>query len=251
MTSATRDPVSHSFALLEAINRDGSKLNLTQLAAEIGVHKSSASRLLTTLVEAGYAARDPQTARYVLGPKLVTLAVSILQHHGITPLSQTILDDLALASGETVTLSLWNHDHAVDIAMSPGRKAVQYMPQLSLRNPAHCSATGRLFLANLPAAEVDRILSGPLPSFTAHTVTDPARIRAALDTIRREGVAWNDEEFEEGICSLAAPVRRDHGLLAAVVAVSIPKFRFEPSRTGELIALLKAAAGRLGPKANA
>ena len=84
MTSATRDPVSHSFALLEAINRDGSRLNLSQLAAEIGVHKSSASRLLTTLVEAGYAARDPQTARYVLGPKLVTLAVSILQHHGIT-----------------------------------------------------------------------------------------------------------------------------------------------------------------------
>jgi DNA-binding IclR family transcriptional regulator len=113
-------------------------------------------------------------------------------------------------------------------------------------SPLHVGSFGKLHLAYLDAREVDRYLRHPLSAVAPHTVTDPAALRAELDTIRRQGYALSDSEVEPGMRSLSVPVLDDAGRLIAVLTLAGPAFRMPlvPLR-GQASRLVEAAA-RIG-----
>ena len=130
-----------------------------------------------------------------------------------------------------------------------GDHPVQVRDWTGERIPAHQVSSGLVVLANLPAADVDRYLAGPLPAATEHTTTDPTELRHRLDTIATTGVSWALDEYVSGISSVAAAVFAADGHVVAAVHVHGPSYRFpEPSATDRIEALVAETARRISAR---
>jgi DNA-binding IclR family transcriptional regulator len=97
-----------------------------------------------------------------------------------------------------------------------------------MRFPMHLVSDGKVFLAYALASQLDHYLQQPLEQFTPHTVTDPAILRQQLAHVRQQGFAWTQDEYEEGIIGLAAPIQNKKEQVVATVSIGAPKFRFPP-----------------------
>jgi DNA-binding IclR family transcriptional regulator len=243
-----RNPLQHSFEIMEVLSRSKDALSLHEIANHLAIHKSTVHRLLATLVEQGYLERD-RMSRYALGPGLIALAGAALERNPIAQVAQPILDEIARLTRETVTLSVWNVDHAVDIAVSAGLETITYSPTLGQRNPAHCTATGKVFLASLPQDRLDAYLAKPLKRFTDRTITDPDELRALMVQVRETGLAWNAGEFAEQLSAVAIGVpANDAETILAAIAVSVPDFRLDDEKRGICVDALRMGAAALSAR---
>lgn len=243
-----RNPLQHSFAIMEVLSRSKHALSLHEIANHLAIHKSTVHRLLATLVEQGYLERD-RMSRYSLGPGLIALAGAALERNPMAKIAQPILDEIANATREAVTLSVWNVDHAVDIAMAAGSETITYSPTLGQRNPAHCTATGKVLLAGLPEPKLNAYLDKPLQKYTERTVTDPEALKTLLETTRQTGIAWNYGEFVDQLSAVAVGVLGpDDKTTLAAIAVSVPDFRFDEEKKALCAEALRAGAAALSAR---
>jgi DNA-binding IclR family transcriptional regulator len=248
MKKRERNPLQHSFDILAIIGAAEEPLAASQIAELMRVHKSTVSRLLTALNDRGLVERDPASLRYRLGPEMIAIAGAALQGNTLSEVAQPVLDDIARETRETVTLSIWNRDHAVDIAVSYGLEQVSYTPKLGLRNPAHCTATGKVFLAAMKPEKRERLLEFPLKKFTVATLTTKKALNACLEEVARTGVAWNKEELSENLCTVAVPVVADADVPRAALGISVPKFRFGAEKRELCVGALKRGAASIAAR---
>ncbi len=243
-----RNPIQHAFGILQAIAESGKALSLAEIADMVDVHRSTVSRLVGTLVEMGFVTRNSDSTRYMLGPSLVALAGAAISHNPLAAVAQPFMDQAAAETRETLTLSIWNRDHSVDIAMSPGFEQITYAPMLGMRNPAHATATGKVFLFHMAEAERRTLLDRPLERLTPGTITGKAALLLSIRQVGSQGHATSMEEFLVHLCGLAVPVLNGRGRLIAVVAVSVPKFRFTEEKQQACIAALKCCAAEISAR---
>jgi IclR family pca regulon transcriptional regulator len=227
-----RDPlfnqsVEKAFAILEAFGGERRALNLGEVAAAVGMTKSSAQRCTHTLERLGYLRRDLRVKRWVLTPKALNMAHSYLSGHPLIEQATTHLIDLNQASGESVSLSEPYETDMVFIARFPSHKRFFIHMPVGRRLPMFCTASGRAYLSGLPTAEVQKLLRrSPLKSFTPQTITDPAEILKQIEAAREAGYAWADQEYYRGDITIAAPVFGDDGVPVAAVNISAPSSRW-------------------------
>jgi IclR family transcriptional regulator, pca regulon regulatory protein len=227
-----RDPlfnqsVEKAFAILEAFGGERRALNLGEVAAAVGMTKSSAQRCTHTLERLGYLQRDLRVKRWVLTPKALSMAHSYLSGHPLIEQATTHLIDLNQASGESVSLSEPYETDMVFIARFPSHKRFFIHMPVGRRLPMFCTASGRAYLSGLPMAEVQKLLRRmPLKSFTPQTITDPAEILKQIEAAREAGYAWADQEYYRGDITIAAPVFGDDGAHVAAVNISAPSSRW-------------------------
>lgn len=233
--------VRHAVEVLRCISQAQPEIGISELARRVGMHKSSVSRLISTLAAAHLVERNAQTERVRLGFGLVALASPLLSGSGLTQAAGPKLTALAERSGETVNLSVWDGRQAISVYQALGTNAITHYAAPGQSNPAHCTASGKLLLAFAAASEIDEILSSPLQQFTEHTRTSPVVLRQELQKIRAEGLAINHGEFANDVGAVAAVVRNMDGQAAAVVTITVPIYRFSPSRQTELLSLVDAA----------
>jgi DNA-binding IclR family transcriptional regulator len=234
--------VMHAVDVLNALSRDESPLGVNEIARSVGLHKSTVSRILATLQVNQLVERNQAGGRFQLGVGLVALAGSMLSNLDIVKLARPTLEVMA---DESVSLCLWDGRQAVSVHQALGARAVKHFAPPGRRNPAHCTATGKAFLACLPAADVAKLLRGHLEPYTRHTITDPTELLRQLDDIRRRGFAVNEEEFVLDVCAVAASIRDLRDDVVAVVCVTVPKYRFTPEHREFLTDLILRNAGRL------
>jgi IclR family transcriptional regulator, KDG regulon repressor len=214
--------VAAALRLLKAFSAEAPELGITELARRLGVAKSTAHRLASTLVAEGFLEQNPADGRYRLGLSLFALGTLVRRRMDVTHEAKPHLDALRDSTGETVHLAALDGSDVVYLFNLESRQAIRMQSYLGLHMPAFCTSEGRALLAFSPPEVVTRVLRGPLAPRTERTVTDPKRLRAQLEQVRRDGWAMDDEESEHGMRSIAAPIFDAAGTAVAAVGMGGP-----------------------------
>lgn len=241
--------VDRAAVILEILAREG-RVGVSGIANELGVHKSTASRLLSALETHGLVAKSANRGKYQLGVGILRLAGSISGRLSIVQQARPTLERLADELGETVNLAVRRGAWAVNLDQAMGTSPLTTYDWIGNLTPLHATASGKIFLAELSGAERDDLIgSAPLPRFTGHTLVSRRRLDAELEQVSRAGVAATRDELETGLSALAVGIRDHRDDLVASISVSGPTFRFDPAAEDLIGAVLRGGAeisGRLG-----
>ncbi|MGB7448471.1 MAG: IclR family transcriptional regulator [Ornithinimicrobium sp.] len=240
--------VDRALSVLTILARAG-EAGVSDIARELGVHKSTVFRLVATLEAHDMVEQHADRGKYRLGVGVLRLAGATSARLDVVQEARPIARELAAASGETVNLAILAETSALYVDQVAASSSLQAHNWVGQHIPLHATSNGKVLLSEL--AEEDWAQRLPrLTPYTARTVTSKARLRAQLVQTRERGYAVAIDELELGLTAVAAPVRDAHGEVIASLSVSGPTFRIEPARIEELLPMLLDAAstvsGRLG-----
>lgn len=235
--------VERAIAILKAFGEGEVELGVTNLSQQLGLGKSTVHRLLRALQQGGLVEQNPETEKYRLSMEILQLAGTVLrQMDDVQQVARPYLRALADACQETVNLTVLAGDGALNVDRIPSPRMVRNIGWVGRRMPLHCVSAGKVFLAYMPEAERERILSQGLVRLTEKTIADLARLRQELQEVRRLGYGVGLEELEIGLNAVAAPIRDHRGTVIAAVSVSGPSFRITPQSIPQLAALTMQTA---------
>jgi DNA-binding IclR family transcriptional regulator len=198
---------------------------------------------MATLLEAGFAEQDEKTKRYRLASRCLWVGTGYLRHSPIYRASFFPMQDLARHAPGTVQLGIRDAEDSVLFLHSVGYTASSHaFADVGLRRPIHATATGKVLMSELPAAEVERIMATGRQKHTERTITSAQRMKQELTRVRKTGYAVNNQELLPGYNVVAAPVRRRDGIIEAAISLTIPVEACGPGKEMEYAALVKEAA---------
>jgi DNA-binding IclR family transcriptional regulator len=232
--------IARAADLLRALEHAGGGMSLSQLAQAIDLPRSTVHRIALALEREGFVMWSAH-GLIRLGPALAPLARA--SQWSLGDIARPYIAMLSLELNETVELSVLQGSGALLVDQAVAHNRLRAVSTVGARFPAHCTANGKALLATLPDAEVKRLLGEGLERFTAHTVTRRRDLLDELAAVRESRLAYDREEYTDGIAGIAVAVRDRHGD-AASVAVPVPIQRFA-GRAGALAAALLAAADEL------
>ena len=239
--------VDRAISILQVLARHGAA-HVSEIAGELGVHKSTVFRLLATLEARGLVEQNAERGRYRLGHGVVQLAAGATKKHDLPVLSRPVCRELAQTVGETVNVVIHDGHEVISIDQVIGSATVTIINWVGQRTPMHATSAGKLFLACMPPEQAGAILAGGLPKYTRHTIVDPAALKEHLALARQRGYACTMEEHETGLASVAAPIRSLDGQVVAAVTVSGPTFRLNQDTIPDVAAHVLAAAAEISQR---
>jgi len=208
-------------------------LGLSEIARRSALPKATVHRLAGQLVDHGFLERDGDG--YRLGVLLFELGQRVPRSRVLRDAALPFLEDLFVASRETVHLAVQVGTNVMYIDKLVGHSSGRTPSEVAGRFPLHCTATGKAILANLPAEELDEYVCRPLGRITRHTIVVPDVLRADLVAARRAGWAVEREETMIGYVSVAAPIFDRAGRPLGALSVTAPSRRFDPDRFGPTV----------------
>ena len=224
MAGGTVQSVDRAFAVLRQVaNEPG---GISDVARAVDLPVSTVARLLGTLESLGAVVRIGDSGTYGIGSGIRTLADGVSASETLVARARPLLTELVARTGETSGLSALDGDEVVYLDHVESANEVTLRDWTGVRLPLHVVSSGLVLLAAQPASAVTAYLARPPVRFTRHTMTQPARIKRRLASIRRQGHAWTIGEFDEGISSVAAPVVDAHGTTIAAMHCHGPSYRF-------------------------
>lgn len=244
-------PVKKSSTVLKALkiieevgdHRNG--VALGDVAAAVELDRSTAYRLLGTLVDAGYLIRSEETKRYRLSYKLISISRYLLADIGPEDIIRKKLEELARITQEAAHFSVLDGNQAVIRLRAKGSHMLSVAFKIGDRSDLHCTSIGKVLLAYQDAKYLDKFLTRPLPKVASKTITDPDKLRLELERVRRQGHAFDELEFAEDMCCVAAPLFGPRGKLLGGINLAGPRSRLGPARMEELAQILVTAAKEL------
>jgi DNA-binding IclR family transcriptional regulator len=234
--------VDRAIAVLELLASKGES-GITEIAGQLGVHKSTASRLVSVLEGRGLVEQLGQRGKYVIGFGMVRLAGAAIARMDLASLGQVICQTLADRIGETVNIAVLDDDVAINVTQARGGAAISAQNWIGQRTPLHATSSGKVLLAY--AEHRAELVAAPLNEYTRNTITDPVTLTAELDRIPALGYAVTYEELETGLHAVAVPVCGPGGNAVAAISASGPAFRLPRRRMPEIVRELTAAATEL------
>ncbi|MEV4808953.1 IclR family transcriptional regulator [Micromonospora avicenniae] len=220
----TRSPefvqsLERGLAVIRAFDAEHPQLTLSDVARTTGLTRAAARRFLLTLVELGYVHTDGRL--FSLRPRILELGYAYLSSLSLPEVAQPHMEALVAQVHESCSVSVLDGGEVVYVARVPTKRIMTVGISVGTRFPAYATSMGRVLLAAQPADWLDDYLAeAELRPLTRRTVTDPAKLRIVLKRIAAQGYAIVDQELEEGLRSLAAPIRGDNGSVIAAVNVS-------------------------------
>jgi DNA-binding IclR family transcriptional regulator len=243
--------VDRAAALLLALGESPGAAGVTELARRLGLHKSTASRLLATLERRGLVEQDDETGKYRLGLVVIRLAERAERTLDLRGIATPELERLARLTHETTSLGVLDGDQLLCVAQADGPNLVAVGDWTGRATPLHCVASGKVVMAALAEREVVRIVKRGLPRYTERTIVELEPLLEELARIRRRGYATAIGEFELGLNAVAAPVHDARGQVIAAVDIWGPTFRLTPRRVPELAAQVREAAAAISVRLGA
>ena len=235
-----------AFALLEVLAAEDGPVALADLASRVGLPKATVHRLLAQLAGAGLVGREPERRRFAVGARFSALALRVLANSTHRGVRRAILQGLVDELGETCNLTMLDGAEIVylDRVDTPSPLRVNLQPGSKV--PLHCTASGKLLLALLPAQRRARIVRHlRLEARTANTITARPALETTLKRIRRERLSTDAEEFITGLVCVAVPILAADGRALAAVAMQAPVARMPLERALRHATRLREAAGAL------
>jgi DNA-binding IclR family transcriptional regulator len=240
-TEAAVQSVDRALLVLELVATLG-QAGVTEIAAELGVHKSTVSRLIAVLESRGYVEQASERGKYRLGFTISRLARAGSGHLDLVKLSQDVCDMLAAEVGETTNLAILDEDRIVNIVETIGPEQITLRTWVGQSCPAHATSSGKVLLAGLDSADVRARLAATLEPYTASTVVTLADLERELAEVRERGWACVIEELEIGLNAVSAPIYDAGANVIAALSVSGPAYRLRPDRFPDIAKQTTAAA---------
>ena len=209
--------VAAALDLLDCFVTD-EELGVSEVARRLGVAKSTAHRLLTTLASRELIEQNHENGKYRLGLHLFELGQLALTRVELRKRSLTLLEELREVSGWTVHLSVAQGADTLFLERLPTLRGMQAMEEYRRRWPLHATSSGKALCAYDPVAAQTRIEAG-FPVFTANTISSERQFREELAKVRRQGYATASEEIMSRLASVAAPVLDQHGVAMAAISI--------------------------------
>jgi len=239
----TLKSVQTSLQILSCFSADTPALGVTEIARRLRLTKSTASRMLSTLEQAGFVAKILDNQKYRLGSKIPELAGVFLAGHAWQSIAIPHLKALRDKTGETVMLFAIDGDHRVCLEGCESAHELRPSFRIGGRYPLHAGSAGKLLLAYAAPEERRSILTrAGLPEYTSHTITRADRLEREMADIRRKGYAVSHQERAAFLSSVSAPIRDFRGEVIAAVCVYGPSVRFA-GKQSETFARLAVSAG--------
>jgi IclR family transcriptional regulator, pca regulon regulatory protein len=235
--------LAKGLSVIRAFTRESAALSLSEIAALTHMPAATVRRCLLTLEELGYLVRNGR--QFVLRPKVLELGGAYLESMNIEHLTKTHLEELASKTGDSAALCVLDGTDIIYVARASVRTLMRLEAHVGSRFPAYATSMGRVLLAALSPEELDRYLAeATLEPLTARTVTDQGQLRAIIGEVAAQGYAIVDQELEEGLRAVAAPIRGSSDVGTAAINISAHASRVSiAALRGEILpALLETAA---------
>ncbi|SEC37460.1 DNA-binding transcriptional regulator, IclR family [Nocardioides exalbidus] len=240
VTGAGVQSVDRALAILEVLARTGES-GVTEIAGELGVHKSTAFRLVATLEAHRLVEQTTDRGRYRLGMGILRLAGATTARLDLVQEARPLTRQLAADTGETVNIAVLSDHSALYLDQVAGSSALQPHNWVGQHIPLHATSNGKVLLSWLDDAALETAL-GTLATYTPHTITARDDLRDELAQVRDQGYAVAIDELEVGLTAVAAPIRNAHGDVVASISVSGPSFRLTQERVPEVVRQVREAA---------
>ncbi|MGE5337121.1 MAG: IclR family transcriptional regulator [Gemmatimonadota bacterium] len=239
-------PTMRLFSLLEVIASRDQLFSLQGLVEETGLPKPTLHRMLAQLEGAGLVQREGDGRYYSTGVRLRRLAENLLLNNTFHGAQHAVLRHLVEELGESCNLTALSGSEVVYLDRVETAAPLRFYLHPGSRVPAHCSASGKLFLAQMSPAQRRRLLAHvPLQRFTPNTLTDPDALEQEIARIRRDGYSMDNEEFLPGLLCIAVLVPNAEGRSNLAIAVQAPIMRVTPDKALQMLPALQRAAAAL------
>jgi len=238
--------LDRALAALAALSNSANDCSLAELCPALGLHKSTAHRLMMVLEQHRLVVKSPETGRYRLGLRLYELGSRAIDGLDLRGRARPYLDRLQERFGETVFFCILDEGQVFYVDKVESQRSVRTACTVGSRAPAYCTAVGKAMLSELSDTEVAAIVrKSGMKAITPNTITTLARLKNELRAVRSRGYAIDDEEKEEGLRCVGAIVHAHSRKLSAAMSISGPAFRMTKERIPEVAQALMQAAGAL------
>lgn len=239
-------PAMRLFALLETIAARDHLYSLQGLVEQTGLPKPTLHRMLQQLEAGGLLQREVDGRHYGMGTRLRRLAENLLLNDSLHGARHTVLRRLVEEVGESCNITALSGSEVIYLDRVETAAPLRFYLHPGSRVPVHCSASGKIFLAQMGAAQRQRLLAnGPLDAYTPKTLTEPAQIEREIARVRQDGFAVDNEEFLPGLLCIAALVPSASGPSNLCVALQAPVMRLDLAKAKTLLPALQRAAKAL------
>ena len=239
-------PALRLFGLLEVLASSDRRHSLQSLVEEIGLPKPTLHRMLQQLEGAGLLQRDSDGRHYGTAPRLRRLAENLLLHDTHHGARHAVLRQLVEEVGESCNITALSGSEVVYLDRVETAAPLRFYLHAGSRVPAHCSASGKVLMAQMAPAQRRRLLApAALERYTANTKTDLDALEAEIQQVRKDGYALDDEEFLPGLLCIAVRVERAGGSSNLCVAIQAPIMRLSADKARLWLPALQRAATEL------
>ncbi len=246
-TGSNMRSLERAFDVLSVLQEANQPLRLAEVARASGLHIATAQRIVNVLVGRGYAAKSGDA--YTGGPAALAVAHAYVVTNPLSLLAQPILQQLAVKTGYTASLYVRVERSRVLIARVESEHPLSYVLPVGERLPLHLGGAGKMFLAEMTAADVDEALAtiATISLADGHTV-GVDELRTQLKQIHDDGYAVTVAERQVGVGSVTAPVLATDGTMLAAMTVTCPADVLDETTLRGLIVEVRRAAGALGQR---
>ena len=242
--------VTSALLVLKVFSEGEAELGISSLAKRLSLAKSTVHRLAVSLAAEGFLEQNAENGRYRLGLALFSLGALVRQRMDVSNQARPLLGQLRDSTQEAVHLAILAQTDIMYLYNLESARAIGIRSYIGARKPAFCTSEGRVLLAYAEPAQLELVLQSGLTARTAKTDTDARALVALLDEVRRNGYATDDEESEEGMRGLAAPIRDISGNVIAAVGLAGPIQRITKKElrafVPQVVATADAVSQRLG-----
>lgn len=237
--------LERGLAVIRAFGPERSRLTLTEVANATGLTRAAARRFLLTLSELGYVRSDGR--EFSLRPRVLELGYAYLSGLTLPEVAQPHMEELVARVRESSSISVLDGNDVVYVVRVPTSRIMTVAISIGTRFPAYCTSMGRVLLAGKRDEELDRYLTEvELAPRTRRTVTDPEELRRLLHEVRDQGHALVEQELEDGLISIAVPIRDRARDIVAAMNVSANALRMDrATMLGTVLPLLTETAAQI------
>jgi DNA-binding IclR family transcriptional regulator len=247
----TIQSVSHALDILESFTKTEDELGVTELSKRLGLHKNNVFRLLATLEHRGYIEQNKATENYRLGPKTLQIGSIFIEQRECRRQARPILESLMTASGETAVVAVLRGNKVIYMDSVETNKTVRAVSRIGAMLPAHCTAVGKVQLAPLSPADVERLYPEMnLPALTDKSIKTRDALIVELKKTAEKEYALENEECDLEVRGIAVPVKDFSKNVIAAVGIVAPASRLTDERLekGGIISLLLESGQALSAK---
>jgi len=203
------------------------ELSIKEISQMLEIPKTTAFRIVSTLVMSDFLEQNPENSKYKLGINVYILGNRYLSIHTLEKVGHSYLEKVVKEFGESVSISIMDKMESVVIDKLDGVHSIRVVGQIGKRNPLHCSGSGKVFLGCMEPEERRNIIQAisPLKVFTPYTITDPDKLFENVSLVRKLGYIYDDEEIHLGQICISAPIYNCFNKVCAAMTVSGPKER--------------------------
>lgn len=238
--------IARAFAIAEEIARNREGIGLAELSKRVGLHNSTTFHLVKTMVQLGYVSQLADSRKYRIGRRMFTLAAGALDEIELVNVATPVLEKLTSETGEYSHFAIRSGEQIVVVAKTAGTGIFQLVDRTGAVRPAHATALGKVLLAALAPPQLARYMETcDLHRYTAKTIVERETLLREVEEVRRNGLAFDDGEFDAEARCVAVPVRDFTGRVAGAIGMSGPMWRLSLQALQEKSRYVREAAAAL------